>query len=144
MRLPLLFLVCISFSLSAQQLPESLKKTLFEAEKKYGITFTFNDGLISEYLSLEEPLPETFQDFQKLLEKEYQLQGEITDRSVILSNTRVFNATICGYVKSDLLDQVLENTVVILGNRYTVSDDFGFFSFENTNADFNKISFKKL
>ncbi len=144
MRLPLLFLVCISFSLSAQQLPESLKKTLFEAEKKYGVTFTFNDGLISEYLSLEEPLPETFQDFQKLLEKEYQLQGEITDRSVILSNTRVFNATICGYVKSDLLDQVLENTVVILGNRYTVSDDFGFFSFENANADFNKISFKNI
>jgi hypothetical protein len=144
MRLPQLFLLLICFRLCAQQFPESLKKNLFEAEKKYGVTFTFNEGLISEYLSHEEPLPDTLEEFQNLLKNEYNLQGSTTDTSVILFSNRVFSTLICGYVKSDLFDQVLENTVVVFGNRYTVSDDLGFFSFENANPKFNKIFFKSI
>ena len=131
LKFPLLFLLLISLCLSAQQFPVSLKKTLFEAEKKYLVTFTFNDGLISEYLALESPLPKTLEEFQDVLEKEYALKSTPSGEAIILSNISNYNNLICGYVKSDLKDTLLQNTLVICGNRFTLSDNYGFFSFVN-------------
>ena len=142
LKFPLLFLLLISLCLSAQQFPVSLKKTLFEAEKKYLVTFTFNDGLISEYLALESPLPKTLEEFQDVLEKEYALKSTPSGEAIILSNISNYNNLICGYVKSDLTDTLLQNTLVIFGNRFTLSDNYGFFSFKNVNPSINRIAFK--
>lgn len=131
----------ISFFVRGQSRPESLKESLLEAEIKYGVTYTFDDESISQYLAYEEPFPQTLSEFQTILERDYDLQSTQSDESIILSNSSPFNILICGYVKNDLFDSVLKNTLIIYGNRFVFSDEFGFFSFQNANPNLKKISF---
>lgn len=144
MRL-LILLLFIPVLVLSQSLPKSLKTTLSEASSKYQIIFTFDDGLMSTYLELEEEIPEKLETFLSVLSKEYLLESSKSDESIILSPISGYeNNTICGYIKSDLFNGVLENTLIILGHQFTQSDNSGLFSFRNVDLSVNKIHFKNF
>jgi hypothetical protein len=68
MRFVFLLVLFCSLQLVAQEETPSLRNSLFEAEKKYNITFTFDDVLISRYLPLHTVLPVSLEEFKHILE----------------------------------------------------------------------------
>ena len=141
MRLVFWIALATSFNLVGQQPIATLKKTLFEAEAKYNVTFTFNDALINGYISLEKSLPDTLGEFQLLLEDSYGLVWEKAEAALLLSNKHTFQPSVCGYIKSDWDEDRIENVLVRFGNRFAYSDPSGFFSFQNANPNTSEITF---
>src|SRR5210317_1403630 len=94
-----------SLQLVAQEETPSLKNSLFEAEKKYNITFTFDDLLISGYLPLHTVLPPSLEEFKHILEQEYKMSWNQDGKDIILSINKMGLGGVCGYLKNDLFDE---------------------------------------
>ncbi len=139
--LTLLFFLC-SIPLMSQQEVASLKKSLFEAEKLFDITFTFDDTLISGYLALQSSIPNSLEAFKNLLQKEYNLNCIEEENVIILSRKTKSSGTICGTVKSDFFTNPVENILVIYGNQFTYVDHSGYFYFQNFNNEVNDFIFQ--
>ncbi len=142
MRLIFVFFLLPITILQGQEDIQSLKNTLLEAEKKYQVTYTFNDDLLSGYLAYEGNLPETLESFNELLKKEYLLTALVEINTIILSSISNSNIEICGYIKNDLEEKNFQNTLVIFGNRFTYSNNLGYFSFQNANPNLDQIIIK--
>lgn len=131
--------------LLGQAEPDSFKKTLSQAGLKYKVVFTYDDALLSNFMALDRQLPNRLEDFLSILSKEYFLDPSQMQTSILLApNKKTEKKTLCGYVKSDLFVHEIENTWVILGNQFALSDSSGYFSFQNINPEENKIKFKHL
>ena len=142
MRFYIFLVLFSSIQVIAQQKTSTLKKSLFEAEKKYQITFTFDEILISEYLPLANALPSSLNEFKNLLEQEYQMNWIQDGKEIILSNKNLGSeGVVCGYLKNDLFDEIIQNTTIILGNRFSEVNDMGYFYFQNVNTEIKELSF---
>ena len=137
-----LFIVLFSsITLLGQQETPSLKKSLFEAEKKYNITFTFDDLLISGYLTLNSALPATIDEFKKILEQEYKINWNQDGKDIILSIKKSEMRLVCGYLKNDLSGEIIQNATILLGNRFSEVDDQGYFYFQNVDPEIKELTF---
>jgi hypothetical protein len=141
MRFILFFVLLGSLQLVAQQETPSLKNSLFEAEKKYKITFTFDDTLISGYLPITNGLPSSLEGFKNILEQAYKMNWQQDGTNIILSQKRIGIDIVCGYLKNDLLDEIIQNTTILLGNRFSEVDDMGYFYFQNVDPAIKEITF---
>jgi outer membrane cobalamin receptor len=141
MRFILLFVILGSLQLFAQQETPSLKNSLFEAEKRYKITFTFDDTLISGYLPIDNGLPSSLEGFKNILEQSYKMNWQQDGTDIILSQKRIGIDVVCGYLKNDLLDEIIQNTTILLGNRFSEVDDMGYFYFQNVDPTIKEITF---
>lgn len=135
-----LFLSC-SLPLVSQEPVLTLKKSLFEAQEQFHVTFTFDDTLISGFIAFSEPLPDSLEAFQTILQNEYSLKSSQEGNTIILSRLYNSNQTTCGYVKSDLTETVLQNTLVLFGKQYAYVDNLGYFFFQNLNDELNELVF---
>ena len=88
MRFVFLLILFGSLQLVAQEETPSLKNSLFEAEKKYNITFTFDDTLISGYLPIVYSLPSKLEGFKNILEQAYKMNWQQDGTDVILSQKK--------------------------------------------------------
>ena len=141
MRFILFFVLLGSLQLVAQQETPSLKNSLFEAEKKYKITFTFDDTLISGYLPIDNGLPSSLEGFKNILEQSYKMNWQQDGTNIILSQKRIGIDIVCGYLKNELLDEIIQNTTILLGNRFSEVDDMGYFYFQNVDPAIKEITF---
>ena len=141
MRFILFFVILGSLQLVAQQETPSLKNSLFEAEKRYKITFTFDDTLISGYLPIDNGLPSSLEGFKNILEQSYKINWQQDGTDIILSQKRIGIDVVCGYLKNDLLDEIIQNTTILLGNRFSEVDDMGYFYFQNVDPAIKEITF---
>ena len=141
MRFILFFVILGSLQLVAQQETPSLKNSLFEAEKRYKITFTFDDTLISGYLPIDNGLPSSLEGFKNILEQSYKINWQQDGTDIILSQKRIGIDVVCGYLKNDLLDEIIQNTTILLGNRFSEVDDMGYFYFQNVDPTIKEITF---
>jgi len=141
MRFILFFVILGSLQLVAQQETPSLKNSLFEAEKRYKITFTFDDTLISGYLPIDNGLPSSLEGFKNILEQSYKMNWQQDGTDIILSQKRIGIDVVCGYLKNDLLDEIIQNTTILLGNRFSEVDDMGYFYFQNVDPTIKEITF---
>ena len=141
MRFILFFVLLGSLQLVAQQETPSLKNSLFEAEKKYKITFTFDDTLISGYLPITNGLPSSLEGFKNILEQAYKMNWKQDGTNIILSQKRIGIDIVCGYLKNELLDEIIQNTTILLGNRFSEVDDMGYFYFQNVDPAIKEITF---
>ena len=141
MRFILFFVILGSLQLVAQQETPSLKNSLFEAEKRYKITFTFDDNLISGYLPIDNGLPSSLEGFKNILEQSYKINWQQDGTDIILSQKRIGIDVVCGYLKNNLLDEIIQNTTILLGNRFSEVDDMGYFYFENVDPTIKEITF---
>jgi len=141
MRFILLFVLLGSLQLVAQEVTPSLKNSLFEAEKRYKITFTFDDTLISGYLPIDNGLPSSLEGFKNILEQSYKMNWQQDGTDIILSQKRIGIDVVCGYLKNDLLDEIIQNTTILLGNRFSEVDDMGYFYFQNVDPTIKEITF---
>ena len=108
MRFILLLVLFGSLKLVAQEETPSLKNSLFEAEKKYNITFTFDNTLISGYLQITKSLPSKLKGFKNILEQAYKMNWQQQGTDVILSQKKTGMDVVCGYLKKDLLDEIFK------------------------------------
>lgn len=141
MRFILLFVLLGALQLVAQEETPSLKNSLFEAEKKYKITFTFDDTLISGYLPITNGLPSSLEGFKNILEQAYKMNWQQDGTDIILSQKKTGMGIVCGYLKNDLLDEIIQNTTILLGNRFSEVDDMGYFYFQNVDPAIKEITF---
>jgi outer membrane cobalamin receptor len=141
MRFIFFFVILGSLQLVAQQETLSLKNSLFEAEKRYKITFTFDDTLISGYLPIDNGLPSSLEGFKNILEQSYKMNWQQDGNNIILSQKRIGIEVVCGYLKNDLLDEIIQNTTILLGNRFSEVDDMGYFYFQNVDPTIKEITF---
>ena len=141
MRFIFFFVILGSLQLVAQQETLSLKNSLFEAEKRYKITFTFDDTLISGYLPIDNGLPSSLEGFKNILEQSYKMNWHQDGTDIILSQKRIGIDVVCGYLKNDLLDEIIQNTTILLGNRFSEVDDMGYFYFQNVDPTIKEITF---
>ena len=141
MRFILFFVILGSLQLVAQEVTPSLKNSLFEAEKRYKITFTFDDTLISGYLPIDNGLPSSLEGFKNILEQSYKMNWQQDGTDIILSQKRIGIDVVCGYLKNDLLDEIIQNTTILLGNRFSEVDDMGYFYFQNVDPTIKEITF---
>lgn len=141
MRFIFFFVILGSLQLVAQQETLSLKNSLFEAEKRYKITFTFDDTLISGYLPIDNGLPSSLEGFKNILEQSYKMNWQQDGTNIILSQKRIGIDVVCGYLKNDLLDEIIQNTTILLGNRFSEVDDMGYFYFQNVDPTIKEITF---
>ena len=141
MRFILFFVLLGALQLVAQEETSSLKNSLFEAEKKYKITFTFDDSLISGYLPITNDLPSTLEGFKKILEQAYKMNWQQDGSDIILSQKKTGTGIVCGYLKNDLLDEIIQNTTILLGNRFSKVDDMGYFYFQNVDPTIKELTF---
>ena len=132
----------MGFWASAQTSPKSLKSTLFEAEKKYRVIFTFDDTLVSNFVGLEEALPPDLETFKQQLKSIYALDCTVSNQTIILSkNSPEQNHHLCGYIKNDLFEGAMENTLVLYGKQFTYTDQEGYFSFQNIQKNDDQLQF---
>src|SRR6056300_857009 len=141
MRFILVLVLFSSIQLIAQKETPSLKNSLFEAEKKYTITFTFDDLLISGYLPLNSVLPDSLDEFKHILEQEYKMSWNQDGRDIILSINKMGLGFVCGYLKNDLFDEIIQNTTILLGNRFSEVNDMGYFYFQNVDPSIKELTF---
>ena len=141
MRFVFLLILFGSLQLVAQEETPSLKNSLFEAEKKYNITFTFDDTLISGYLPIVYSLPSKLEGFKNILEQAYKMNWQQDGTDVILSQKKTGMGVVCGYLKNDLLDEIIQNTTILLGNRFSEVDDMGYFYFQNVDPSMKELTF---
>ena len=141
MRFILFFVILGSLQLVAQEVTPSLKNSLFEAEKRYKITFTFDDTLISGYLPIDNGLPSSLEGFKNILEQSYKMNWQQDGTDIILSQKRIGIDVVCGYLKNDLLDEIIQNTTILLGNRFSEVNDMGYFYFQNVDPTIKEITF---
>ena len=141
MRFILFFVLLGALQLVAQEETPSLKNSLFEAEKKYKITFTFDDTLISGYLPITNGLPSSLEGFKNILEQAYKMNWQQDGTNIILSQKRIGIDIVCGYLKNELLDEIIQNTTILLGNRFSEVDDMGYFYFQNVDPAIKEITF---
>ena len=141
MRFILFFVLLGALQLVAQEETSSLKNSLFEAEKKYKITFTFDDSLIPGYLPITNDLPSTLEGFKKILEQAYKMNWQQDGSDIILSQKKTGTGIVCGYLKNDLLDEIIQNTTILLGNRFSKVDDMGYFYFQNVDPTIKELTF---
>jgi len=127
MRLVVLLLIFISVA-QAQSPVRSLKKTLSEAEKKYGQIYSYDDLFVSNHLVLETPLPHKIDDFLKILTQDYHFRVLKRENNIILSPKLQFQDNIlCGYIKSQRFDRGIQNVLVEAGKQFTTTDSLGYF-----------------
>lgn len=130
MRLVVFLIMLVSFG-QAQTSVTSLKKTLSEAEKKYGQTYTYDDLFVSKHLALETQLPEEIDQFLEILKQEYNFHISWRETNIILSpKSQNQNNILCGYVKSQRFDYGIPNVFVVVGKQFTITDSLGHFSFD--------------
>ena len=141
MRFVFLIVLFGSLQLVAQEETPSLKNSLFEAEKKYSITFTFDDILISEYLPLHTILPASLEEFKHILEQEYKMSWNQDGKDIILSINKMGMGVVCGYLKNDLFDEIIKNVTILLGNRFSEVNDMGYFYFQNVDPSIKELTF---
>jgi hypothetical protein len=141
MRFILVLVLFSSIQLIAQKETSSLKNSLFEAEKKYTITFTFDDLLISGYLPLNSALPASLDEFKTILEQVYKMNWNQDGTDVILSPKKTEKGVVCGYLKNDLFDEVIQNATILLGNRFSEVDAMGYFYFQNVGPIYHRVDF---
>ncbi|MGB1449347.1 MAG: TonB-dependent receptor plug domain-containing protein [Flavobacteriaceae bacterium] len=141
MRFLLLLVLLGSLQLVAQEETPSLKNSLFEAEKKYSITFTFDYTLISGYLPIDNSLPSTLEGFKTILEQVYKMNWNQDGTDVILSPKKTGKGVVCGYLKNDLFDEVIQNATILLGNRFSEVDAMGYFYFQNVDPSIIELTF---
>ncbi|MDG1942269.1 MAG: TonB-dependent receptor [Flavobacteriaceae bacterium] len=142
MRSLVLLIVFISFA-QAQTPLGNLKKTLSEAEKKYGLIYTYDDLFISKHLALETPLPHKIDDFLQILGQAYNFHITKREDNIILSSNRQYqNNTLCGYVKSQRFDYGIQNVLIVVEKQFTTTDSLGYFSFNHLPNQKGKLQFK--
>ncbi|MDB2520960.1 hypothetical protein N9X09_01925 [Flavobacteriaceae bacterium] len=144
MRLVVLLLIFISVT-QAQSPVRSLKKTLSEAEKKYGQIYSYDDLFVSNHLVLETPLPHKIDDFLKILTQDYHFRVLKRENNIILSPKLQFQDNIlCGYIKSQRFDRGIQNVLVEAGKQFTTTDSLGYFFFNYLPNKKGKLQFKTV
>lgn len=127
----------------AQTPVPSLKETLFEAEEKYKVIFTFDDTLVSGFLGYTKSLPQTWEAFQQLLLDEYGLTSVTSEQAIILSAPAGTKPkTLCGTLTNELSERQFNSVLVVVGNRYAYTDEEGFFSLQWFDETLSQIEFK--
>ncbi|QCK15238.1 TonB-dependent receptor [Mangrovivirga cuniculi] len=140
-KLGYIFLLCLfAFDSDAQESDQKilLEEILPTVEKKFEVSFTFADENVknirlippSDSLNLNETLKyfeiNTGLSFQRL-----------NDRFIAIKKSRGFSEklSICGYVKDSFSKKGIENVLVRSGEKFTVTNDEGFFELEKVNRD---------
>lgn len=139
------FVILFPLYLCSQQNPKNLKQTLGAAEEAFQVSFSYDDDFIQNWLSPETPLPKTLDEFLEQLQRDYQIAYQRWEANILLAPLKnVPSTTICGYIKSQLFENGLENTLVVLGKQFVYADASGFFSITTQDTITKNLLFKNI